>query len=110
MIFLLGVKEALEHVRGVNDGWNPLLAGGWTGFIFGRALGRSNGRAVAGALNGALLTWLMASVSVSKVKGALGEIGSILNPFPTQQQDELLARIALLQSEISSLKHQNNEK
>jgi len=32
------IQSALELIRNEKDDWNPLIAGGWTGFIFGHGL------------------------------------------------------------------------
>lgn len=34
----LAVQSALELTRNEKDAWNPLIAGGWTGFIFGHGI------------------------------------------------------------------------
>ncbi len=109
--YFKGVQESLAYFRKVNDNWNPLLAGGWTGFIFGRAMCRKSMQiASIGAVNGALLTWLLASVSVSKVKTLCCHFGEALNPFTTHHHENLHNRIIQLQNEISILEKQHQTK
>ena len=86
------------------------MAGGWTGFIFGRSTGKTMQLATIGAVNGALLTWLLAAVSVSKVKALGCQVGAALNPFATNQDHEhLRTRITQLQQEISVLKERQQQ-
>ena len=110
LLLFLAIQQSLEYFRQRQDAWNPLLAGSWTGFIFGRSIGKDVRMGVAGAVNGALLTWLLQSVSVSKVKGLLVNASQSLNPLADDAHAHLYARITQLQSEIVTLKAQKDEK
>lgn len=64
---------------------------------------------LAGAINGALLTWFLQSISVPRVVSVLSGTASALNPFAPSHYGSLYARITELKEEIASLKAQGNE-
>ena len=95
--------------------WNKVMAGGWTGFIFGQSLCKCEilsithhllvKRGIAGALNGALVNVLLQSVSVSRMKQSTSAFVSFVNPLVDDASHaQLHDRIKELKGEIESLK------
>lgn len=118
----LAIQGTLELVRSEKDSWNPLIAGGWTGFIFGHGISkyttisrfilancfiaRNLKFGLGLGLNGALITWALQSFTLPTSFDYLKTTTESFNPILSESQSApLKERIETLKSEISSIKN-----
>lgn len=119
----------MELGRDEKDALNPLLSGGWTGFIFGHGLSnhkeakakdsnhlhflaRNFGYGVVLGLNGALINWAVQSISfgaaapnywLDRVQSSVQAFNPV---FTGEDFTELAGKITVLKAEINKLKEE----